>query len=385
VPDYPVKLIRQKKFHSNISVLVGSNTDEGTFFIFTGYPVYLFEETGRAILEHSVPAEFLPRLNDHYPSTLPIRTLLNRVYSDVFTCSVRRFAAALFKGGAKGVYLYHYAHQSRGLSWPFNALGIMHGGELAYVFHHTARMAPEEIEFSTFLMGLWGQFVRGEVDSEMHSHQAGSKVHLRDAEHLEHQSAAGTHAHWHSNRRAWPVYRLQQEREADEAEMREEEARRSSSTPDEHAGLGSFLLLNLTTIQQPLRGFAHKKRAAVKVATDKSGGDAPSDDDNDVGESVAFLSDHGHYYHESPHDVCDLLDEVSHHASGDRDHPLIVPPRHFVESYRSWFVNWILPKAAATIVRYRWYVGGALGLWLIRVLLRRCSGSATKKRTHKTD
>lgn len=174
---------RRSLAHQNFkktNLLMGSNTDEGYYFIFY-YLTELFpkEENVGVTRKQFLSAvrELNPYVNDigrqaiifEYTNWLnpddpeKNRKALDRMVGDYhFTCSVNEFSHRYAETGSN-VYTYFYQHRSKNNPWP-SWTGVMHGDEISYVFGEPLNpgknFAPEEIEFSRSVMKYWANFAK---------------------------------------------------------------------------------------------------------------------------------------------------------------------------------------------------------------------------------
>lgn len=177
--ENPAKSLKTKNFKKT-NILMGSNTEEGYYFIIY-YLTELFrkEENVYVSREEFLQAmrELNPYLNNvaqqaivfEYTDWLnpddPIknRDALDKMVGDYhFTCNVNEFAHRYAETG-NYVYMYYYKHRSVANPWP-SWTGVMHGDEINYVFgeplNPSKNYAPEEIELSRKMMRYWANFAK---------------------------------------------------------------------------------------------------------------------------------------------------------------------------------------------------------------------------------
>ncbi|PZC86944.1 hypothetical protein B5X24_HaOG200211 [Helicoverpa armigera] len=177
--ELPVRSLVHQNFKKT-NILMGSNTEEGYYFILY-YLTELFpkEENVGISREQYLQAvrELNPYVNDagrqaivfEYTDWLnpedPIknRNALDKMVGDYhFTCGVNEFAQRYAETG-NNVFTYYYKHRSKNNPWP-SWTGVMHADEINYVFGEPLNpgknYSPEEVEFSKRLMRYWANFAR---------------------------------------------------------------------------------------------------------------------------------------------------------------------------------------------------------------------------------
>lgn len=177
--EMPIRSLAHQNFKKT-NILLGSNTEEGYYFILY-YLTELFpkEENVGITREQYLQAvrELNPYVNDvvrqaivfEYTDWLnpedPVknRNALDKMVGDYhFTCGVNEFAHRYAETG-NNVYTYHYKHRSKNSPWP-SWTGVLHGDEINYAFGEPLNpgknYSPEEVEFSRRLMRYWANFAR---------------------------------------------------------------------------------------------------------------------------------------------------------------------------------------------------------------------------------
>lgn len=177
--EMPIRSLAHQNFKKT-NILMGSNTEEGYYFILY-YLTELFpkEENVGITREQYLQAvkELNPYVNDvakqaivfEYTDWLnpedPVknRNSLDKMVGDYhFTCGVNQFAHRYAETG-NNVYTYYYKHRSKNNPWP-TWTGVMHADEINYVFGEPMNpgknYSPEEIEFSKRIMRYWANFAR---------------------------------------------------------------------------------------------------------------------------------------------------------------------------------------------------------------------------------
>ncbi|KAG8224879.1 hypothetical protein J437_LFUL006473 [Ladona fulva] len=175
----PGRSLATKDF-KKASILLGSNTEEGYYFILY-YLTELFrkeenvyvnrEEYLRAVRElnpyaggaarQAISFEYTDWLNPDDP--IRNRDALDKMVGDYhFTCSVNEMAQRYAEAG-NNVYMYHFRHRSAGNPWP-SWTGVMHADEIPYVFGEPLNpekgYLPHEIDLSKRMMRYWANFAK---------------------------------------------------------------------------------------------------------------------------------------------------------------------------------------------------------------------------------
>ena len=177
--DIPQKSLATKNFKKT-NILMGSNTEEGYYFIFY-YLTELFKKeeniyVNRDEFLHAVK-ELNPYVNNvarqaiifEYTDWLnpddPIRNrdALDKMVGDYhFTCNVNEFAHRYAETG-NNVYMYLFKHRSTNNPWP-SWTGVMHGDEISYIFGEplipNKNYHPSEVELSRRMMKYWANFAK---------------------------------------------------------------------------------------------------------------------------------------------------------------------------------------------------------------------------------
>ncbi|NP_001303634.1 acetylcholinesterase-like isoform X1 [Cimex lectularius] len=179
VDDHPKRNLAARNFKKT-NILMGSNTEEGYYFIIY-YLTELFrkeenvyinrEEFLRAVVElnpyvnniarQAIIFEYTDWQNPEDP--IKNRDALDKMVGDYqFTCTVNEFAHTYAESG-NVVYMYLFSHRSIGNPWP-SWTGVMHGDEINYVFgeplNPTKNYLPSEAELSRRMMNYWANFAK---------------------------------------------------------------------------------------------------------------------------------------------------------------------------------------------------------------------------------
>jgi len=177
--ESPGTAMRLENFKKT-NVLLGSNKDEGNYFI-----LYFFQDTFPRQDEVFINREnFLAAIKDAYPLANKLQRkaiefeytnwinpddpVANRVAIDrftgdwQFTCPVVDFAHRYAETG-NNVYMYHFAHQASNSPWP-RWSGAMHADEIAFLFGQPLNVSygysKAEIELSKQMMAYWANFAK---------------------------------------------------------------------------------------------------------------------------------------------------------------------------------------------------------------------------------
>lgn len=177
VPMNPQHAIDSGSFDTNVHLLVGSNHNEGTTFIYAALknalPTFLFELAEWGIFGTTYVKEIEAMYKNITPSSswADGRDMFSRIITDYwFACATERFAQA---ASAKGTpaYVYRYDHVLS-FSSIFGKFGIppvcetrvCHGSELPMVFHNTvpslnASFDAAELVLADSFLDYWTSFV----------------------------------------------------------------------------------------------------------------------------------------------------------------------------------------------------------------------------------
>lgn len=176
----PIDYLRDGDF-KKCNILMGSNTEEGYWFIMYFLPNILRREenivVSRSQFESSVRALF-PYFNElilqaimyQYTDWLDPedgnknRDALDKMVGDYhFTCNVNEFADFYSQSG-NNVYMYHFKHRSSGSKWP-EWTGTLHGDEISFLFGQPlnpkySEFKENEQDLSRQMMTYWGNFIK---------------------------------------------------------------------------------------------------------------------------------------------------------------------------------------------------------------------------------
>ena len=177
--ELPELALANKNFKKT-NILMGSNTEEGYYFIIYYLTELLRKEENvyvnrdefiKAVRElnpyinniarQAIIFEYTDWLNPDDPARN--RDALDKMVGDYhFTCSVNEFAHRYAETGNK-VYMYYFTHRSAGNPWP-SWTGVMHGDEINYIFgeplNPLKNYQVEEQELSRRIMRYWANFAK---------------------------------------------------------------------------------------------------------------------------------------------------------------------------------------------------------------------------------
>nr|WRI50106.1 acetylcholinesterase 1 [Aleuroglyphus ovatus] len=177
--DQPEKLLESKDFKKT-KLLLGSNTEEGTYFIIY-HLTELFKNSDDVFLTREdfvkTVKELTPNMNRigqeaimyqytdwHNPDdTIKNRDAIDKIVGDYhFTCHVNRIADKYASVGNE-VYMYYFTHRSTQNPWP-KWMGTMHGDEINFIFGEPLNpklgYTSEEMHLSRQMMKCWANFAK---------------------------------------------------------------------------------------------------------------------------------------------------------------------------------------------------------------------------------
>ena len=175
----PEQMLDQKDFKKT-KLLLGSNTEEGTYFIIY-HLTELFKQSEDVRLTRE---DFKKTVKDLTPNMNPIgqeaimyqytdwldphdtiknRDAIDKIVGDYhFTCHVNRLADKYASVGEE-VYMYYFTHRSTQNPWP-KWMGTMHGDEINFIFgeplNRRLGYTEKEIELSRRMMKCWANFAK---------------------------------------------------------------------------------------------------------------------------------------------------------------------------------------------------------------------------------
>lgn len=144
-------------------ILLGSNEEEASMFVFNGFPIYFPKEYVRKTLEISYPPpkyqNILTAYNIENSSDYFTADMVIQMMSEAWECSTHRLAMSL-SSIARSVRVYEFAIDPSWLDYPIvRSLGTFHGLELPFVFGTgNSTFNEREREVSKRMIELWGWF-----------------------------------------------------------------------------------------------------------------------------------------------------------------------------------------------------------------------------------
>ncbi|KAI8424413.1 hypothetical protein MSG28_002920 [Choristoneura fumiferana] len=159
LPKDPDTMMKEGSFH-NTEVLLGSNQDEGTYFLLYDFLDY-FEKDGPSFLQREKFLEIVQtifkdfsdikreaivfqytdweEITDGYLNQKMIADIVGDYF---FVCPTNYFAEVLADSGVD-VYYYYFTHRTSTSLWG-EWMGVMHGDEMEYVFGHPLNIKPNK-------------------------------------------------------------------------------------------------------------------------------------------------------------------------------------------------------------------------------------------------
>ncbi|XP_066999998.1 acetylcholinesterase [Anabrus simplex] len=177
LPKHPIQLLKDGDFHDT-EILIGSNQDEGTYFILYDFIDY-FEKDGPSFLPREKFLDIVDtifknmsrlqreaivfqytdwdQVNDGYLNQKMIADVVGDYF---FICPTNHFAQKFADNGMK-VYYYYFTQRTSTNLWG-EWMGVMHGDEIEYVFGHPLNMSigynDKERELSLRMMQAFARF-----------------------------------------------------------------------------------------------------------------------------------------------------------------------------------------------------------------------------------
>ena len=177
--ESPKRSLNTRNFKKT-NILMGSNTEEGFYFIFY-YLQDIFPKRDDVYVDredfiHSVKElnpfvgnlarqaiifEYTDWSNPEDP--IKNRDAIDKIVGDYhFTCNVNEFAHRYAEMG-NNVYMYYFTHRSSVHLWP-SWTGVLHADEINFVFGEPLNPAkgylPQEVELGKKMMRYWANFAR---------------------------------------------------------------------------------------------------------------------------------------------------------------------------------------------------------------------------------
>jgi len=180
LPKHPDDLLKDGAF-KNATILVGTNQDEGTYFILYDFIQYFKRDDTGSTLERDKFIEIVNTIFqswsqlerdaiifqytnwDHMDNSLNNQKMIADVVGDYyFTCPTNHFAQKFADHGMT-VYYYHFTQRSSTSPWG-QWMGVVHADELDYVFGHplnaSRRYTDAERDLSRRVMNYFTTFAK---------------------------------------------------------------------------------------------------------------------------------------------------------------------------------------------------------------------------------
>ena len=177
--ELPITSLQNGRFKKT-NILMGSNTEEGYWFIMYYLTEYFRREEGitlsRANFKTSVK-ELFPLFSDIEREAIMFeythwidpengdmnRNAIDKMIGDYhFTCNVNEFAY-YYAANDNNVFMYYFTHRSSQNLWP-KWMGTLHGDEISFVFGQPLNpnyaYTEDEVELSRRMMNYWANFAR---------------------------------------------------------------------------------------------------------------------------------------------------------------------------------------------------------------------------------
>ena len=156
LPDQPMKMVKDGK-GNKVPVMIGTNQDEGTLFLFLAGLMGLTSTQYTATVTLIFGTKAAEVLKE-YPAasyTSPDLALSDLLADLAFICPTRRSARALTAAG-QSAFVYHFTVKPSFslLAW----LGAYHSAEIPFVFGNATKFTKEEEALSGKMMGFWTTF-----------------------------------------------------------------------------------------------------------------------------------------------------------------------------------------------------------------------------------
>lgn len=179
IPDDPYNMMEQKKFHK-ADLLIGTNQDEGSYFVFYLFGRLLALDQAHKITKYEVDLyityclQMLLRKNvspirNYYMGHLSERENIKALQKAAeavgdfaITCPTKYFAES-FSSMNNKVHYYHFTHRPTFSTWPY-WVGPTHGDEVFFVLGHPFSSptiaTDQERELSKVMIEAWTTFAK---------------------------------------------------------------------------------------------------------------------------------------------------------------------------------------------------------------------------------
>lgn len=180
LPENPLEIIRKEAFNKNVSLLIGTVLNEGSYFVLYDFLEYLDKDMP-SLLTRNQASNIINTTFGH--RTEAERELIHFMYTDwqlpwdgtknrdhmmamvgdyFFTCPINAFAQLMANRDVE-VYYYLFGHRSSNNPWG-KWMGVLHGDEVEYVFgrplNQKLGFTPEESQLSSRIMKHLVTFAR---------------------------------------------------------------------------------------------------------------------------------------------------------------------------------------------------------------------------------
>lgn len=173
IPRDPLEMLKDGDFGLDVDVIIGSNSDEGTLFIYPNYILpmtaskykqYIKDVINNAKGADPSDSEMSQILSLYPPQGIDNKKQAAALIGDAtFTCGSRRFSR-LFSSHGGTVYQYHFDQRLQSDKTP-SFLGVYHASELPLVFGgnvngQTPFFTPGELTLSTTMQNMWAHMAK---------------------------------------------------------------------------------------------------------------------------------------------------------------------------------------------------------------------------------
>merc|ERR1712070_45027 len=168
--DYPDVLFRKGKTHT-VPVLCGTNTNEGTCFVYPGFPHGMNQSAYRGFLldtlttgDRALTAADVEKVLQKYPPIAgqDMRALASDLFTDLFLCRDRNAVASL--SSRTQTFMYRFDHRPTCPQPMPSAPGTYHGLELPFVFgtaeSYQCKFSGPERKLSERMQTMWTNFAK---------------------------------------------------------------------------------------------------------------------------------------------------------------------------------------------------------------------------------
>ena len=156
LPKQPMTLVKDGKWNK-VPLLLGTNKDEGTLFIFLGQLAAMTKVQYSAWVTSFFGAQATKVLAE-YPVTgyaKPSDAMSALLADLAFHCTARRAARNIAAAG-QPVYRYHFTVTPSGSLLAF--LGAFHSAEIPFIFDTSLKVSTAEAALTQQMMGFWTRF-----------------------------------------------------------------------------------------------------------------------------------------------------------------------------------------------------------------------------------